>query len=160
MKCFIRKYDDSDLPSLVEIYRKSINHVGHEYYSKEQIDVWSNYSKEMEIFRKWITDSTTFVAFHQQVPVGFGGLDEKGRISSLFVDPEAMRQGVGSSLLKRIMSEIENRGLNHITTDASEFSKPLFEKFGFRLKDIEHIMFKGVSFHRYAMELFLRKYPA
>jgi hypothetical protein len=37
-------------------------------------------------------------------------------------------------------------------TEASEFSKPLFEKFGFETIEVEHMVQKGVEFKRYRMQ--------
>ena len=65
------------------------------------------------------------------MPVGIGGLEKKGRISSLFVSPGCMRRGIGSALLTRLLEEAESRNMGQLRTEASEFSKALFEKFGF-----------------------------
>jgi putative acetyltransferase len=44
-----------------------------------------------------------------------------------------------------------------VTTEASEFSKPLFEKHGFTVTEVEHTTCKGVEFTRYAMRLELAR---
>ena len=83
------------------------------------------------------------------------GLEAKGRITSLFVAPEVMRMGVATALLNHLIDEINLRDLNSVTTDASEFSRSLIEKFCFSVKSLEHTKFKGVQFTRYQMILLL-----
>lgn len=56
--------------------------------------------------------------------------------------------------MQRLIAEAESRGLQELTTEASEFSKPLFEKFGFAVCNLEYTHFKGVDFTRYAMRKF------
>lgn len=154
MQHTIRKYQDSDLPLLAKIYRAAIRHFDDGSYSKEQIAAWSSFPDDAEAFKKWITKSTTFVAVsNDNTPIAFGGLEDQGHIASLFVAPEMMRKGVGLALLVRLVEEARSRGINTITTDASEYSRPLFEKYGFRVKEIESTDFKGVKFSRYTMHM-------
>ena len=150
----IRVFDPSDLPSLALIYKASIRYLGSQHYSSDQIAAWASYADDVEEFAMWINRAKTFVASNSRgTCLGFGGLEHPSRISSLFVSPQIMRKGVGSALLKCLIAEVTTRGLLKATTEASEFSKPLFEKFGFRVKNVEPTEFKGVAFTRYAMEL-------
>ena len=153
MSCRIRSYTESDLPRLARVYRDAIRGVGAQYYTPEQIDAWSSFAEDTGEFRQWLDEAAIFVAENElAAPVGFAGLEERGRISSLFVAPEAMRRGVGSALLARLMHEVSERRLTRVTTDASEFSRPLFEKFGFKVRRTEHTTFRGVDFERYVMD--------
>lgn len=61
------------------------------------------------------------------------------------------RKGVASSLISRLLEEAKALHISRVTTHASAFSKPLFEKFGFVLSAIEHTEVKGVRMSRYAM---------
>ena len=148
----VREYRSADLPSLAAIYTGSIRHLGAEYYSGDQIAAWSSFPEDMTAFERWIEKATTFVAVdgHGEC-IGFAGIEDQGRIASLFVAPAFMHKGVGSHLLMRLLEEARARRIAVVTTDASEFSRPLFEKFGLRVEEIEYIEFKGVEFSRYAM---------
>jgi len=84
--------------------------------------------------------------------IGFGGLEPSARIASLFVAPGYMRQGVASTLVEHLITEAKSRGYEVLTADASEFSKPVLERFGFSVIEVEHTQFKGVDFSRYAMQ--------
>lgn len=150
----IRKYEDSDLLSLAQIYKASIIHLGSQFYSEDQVFAWSGFADDLKAFEQWISNAATIVALNgDQERLGFGGIEGSGRISSLFVSPSAMRKGVGTSLLKQLISSIAIRGNLDATTVASEFSKTLFEKFGFTVSRIEVTSFRGITFKRYAMKL-------
>jgi len=152
MQYEIRMYRHADLASLAQIYRSSIRHFGSEYYSKDQITAWSSYPDHAEVFEKWLAQATTYVAVSSiNAPIAFASIEEQGRISALFVAPEVMRKGVGTALLNHLIEEARSRRITTLATEASEFSKPLFEKSGFRVKEIEHTKFKDVRFSRYVM---------
>ena len=150
----IRKYEHSDLISLAHIYKSSILQLGRQYYTEKQIAAWSGFADNIKSFEQWISKATIYVAENgnRQILV-FGGIEGSGRISSLFVDPKATRKSVGKVLLSRLISIIKIRGIVKATTNASEFSKPLFEKYGFTVHNLGITSFRGVNFTRYDMEL-------
>jgi putative acetyltransferase len=148
----VREYQNADLPSVATIYTSSIRHLGAGYYSGDQIAAWLSFPEHMAGFERWINKATTFVAVNSHDEgIGFGGIEDHGRIASLFVAPAFMRKGVGSRLLMRLLEEARAQRIAVVTTGASDFSRPLFEKFGLGVEEIEHIEFKGVEFSRYAM---------
>jgi putative acetyltransferase len=154
MTVIIRPYQDGDITALARVYKHGIRQVGLTYYTAEQVEVWSSFADDTEEFEKWVNGSDTFVALdNEDRVVGFTGLESTGRIASLFVAPEVMNTGVGAALLSYLMHEINQRDIKSITTDASEFSKPLFEKFGFQVNNLEQTRFKGLIFQRYQMIL-------
>lgn len=153
LRCRIRKLCSEDLDSLSRIYSDSILQLGNEYYSAEQVTAWASFSADTEEFNAWLIDATTLVAVDtSDTCLGFGSFQSQGRVSSLFVAPEFQRMGLGSKLLERLMEEARSRAFAMITTEASEFSRPLFEKYGFVITEVERSKFKGVDFTRYAMQ--------
>lgn len=150
--CRIRRYRHADLPSLTTIYASAIRHLGPLHYSPAQVRAWSGFCAETERFKNWIEHATTFVAVSEDGRcAGFGGLENDRHIASLFVAPDFQRSGIASRLLTRLLEEARTRGANTVTAKASEFSKPLFEKFGFEVQEIEHTERDGVELSRYAM---------
>jgi putative acetyltransferase len=67
------------------------------------------------------------------------------------VAPQNARKGVGSLLLQHLLSLEPVQPL--YTTEASELSKGLFEKFGFKVIEIEHTELNDVAFTRYGMRM-------
>jgi len=152
MTCIIRRSLPSDLAAIERIYRDSIRSLGPSAYSPAQVVAWSGFADDRQAFRDWIATATTFVALDEDRPIGFGGLQSSGRIASLFVAPDAMRRGVGTQLLEHLLAEARGRGFRVVTAHASDFSRPLFARYGFSVTDVEHTTVGGVEFSRYAMQ--------
>ena len=134
------------------IFRDAVNHAGPEHYTPEQVQAWSAFGHDTCEFESWLGQSKVYVAIDsKRHSIGFAGLEASGRIASLFVTPGYMRQGIGSRLPKHILNEAAQSGLTQLTTEASEFSRPLFEAADFVVIDIEETCFKGVQIHRYRM---------
>ncbi|MGR9073986.1 MAG: GNAT family N-acetyltransferase [Gammaproteobacteria bacterium] len=156
MNIAIRPCLGGDLPKLADIYRNSIRRLGRRYYSPKQISAWSGFADDAASFQKWLEGASIYVAAGaNKTPVGFAGIDDGGRIAFLFVSPGHARRGIGSALLERLLEEARSRGLTTARTAASEFSRPLFEKFGFAVCEVEETAVNGVAFSRYAMSVLL-----
>jgi len=149
----IRRLRTEDCEALAKIFSDSILQSGEVHYSAEQRIAWASFSRDLEEFRAWLEDAMTLVAVDDDgTCVGFGGLQPQGRVSSLFVAPQFQRRGIASGLLERLLAEARSREIALVTAEASEFSRPLFEKYAFTIREVEHVCFKDVDFTRYAME--------
>jgi len=148
----VRAYSKADLQALRQIYISSIQELGHEHYSPDQIQAWAGFADDADAFSGWLDKSIVFVAVDSHgSPIAFGGLELPSRISCLFVSPHVARRGVGSLLVEHLLSLDLDPTPTLYTTEASELSKQLFEKFGFRVKEIENTKISDVAFTRYAM---------
>ncbi len=123
-----------------------------ERYTPEQVRAWASGPNDHARFRTFILGVTTFVAEDQGRILGFCGLGADGHLASLYVDGAQGRKGIGSILLGKAIGEARERGILSLHTEASEFSKPLFEKFGFETFETEHVIRGGVAFERYRMQ--------
>lgn len=149
----IGKLVGDDLAHLAKIYSSAIRHIGPAYYTPEQVNAWSNFANDATRFRDWVTQAETLVARDvSKQAIGFAGLADKGHIAALFVAPDYQRKGIASSLLEQLLQRSQAYGCPTQTTKASEFSKPLFERFGFTVVEIEHTLVDEVAFSRYAMK--------
>ena len=148
----IRPVHPVDVPALADIYRSAILELGDTCYTPEQVSTWASFPEDGEAFHNWVLGATTLVAADSSgACMGFGGLEAPARISALFVSPGYMRRGVGSAILERLIAAADSHGVHELVTQASEFSKPLFEQFGFTVDHVEHTSFKKVAFLRYVM---------
>ena len=148
----IRAYREQDLSFLAQIYSSAIRYLGAGVYSDAQIEAWAGFPTDANAFRRWVEGAETFVAVNEGGKcVGFSGLVDGAYISSVFVSPESQRKGIAGSLVSRVLEEARRKQSTEITTHASEFSRPLFEKFGFVVIELEHTEVRGVEFERYAM---------
>jgi putative acetyltransferase len=153
----IRIAAECDLVELGELFRNSVEKVGPQRYTPEQVRAWASMPNNPARLRKFVLGVTTFVAEDGGRLVGLCGLGADGHLASLYVDGTQGRKGIGSMLLDKAILEARARGLVRLHTEASEFSKPLFEKFGFETIEVEHVIHEGVGFKRYRMQLTLEE---
>lgn len=142
-----------DLPALAELYAYTVRQLGPALYTTDQVRVWSASPDDVERFRGFVLNAYTLVAVVQdsQHPVGFAGLEPNGRIASLYVHADYCRRGIGTALLAALLEKAQADGLTRLRTEASKFSRPVFERFGFVLDEVERGMHHGVPFMRFLM---------
>ncbi len=145
----IRPMQPEEQDALRTLYRRAIEHAGPQAYTPEQVAAWARFANEAE-FADWVTGAQTFVAQDASGRLqGFGALATPDHLSALFVAPEFMRQGVGTALLEMLLQQADTK--HAVTVAASEFSKPLFERYGFEVECVEQSRRDGVVLTRYAM---------
>ena len=151
----IRQANENDIPVLAELFEDSVRQIAPEQYSPAQVAAWAASAANVESFGRFILESTTFIVETDDLMLGFGGVTKPGYLSSLYVRGGYNRQGVGSRLLTQILEYARTDNISRLYTKASEFSKPLFEKFAFKIYDEVDIERNDVVFHRYLMQRFL-----
>lgn len=145
---------EADLPALARVYEDTVRKLGPALYTPEQVAAWAAYAREAEAFRGFVLNARTVVAVSAGRPVGFCGVEPGGRVASLYVDAAHTRQGLGGALLARALDEARAAwGLARFHTEASHFSRAVFERRGFVVDEQEVVVRNGVSFHRFKMVL-------
>lgn len=66
-------------------------------------------------------------------PVGTARLQLNGHIGRMAVLKEWRKQGVGSALLRRLLTEISNRGIQQAALNAQTDAVRFYQKFGFQI---------------------------
>ena len=146
----IRLATEDDLPALREVYRASVNAIGPSAYTAEQADAWAK-TVDSQVLVDLLRAGTTYVAERADRIAGFCTLEQDGRIALLYVLGEFSRQGIGSALLAWALEHTTLAPGVRPYAEASEFSLPLFQKFGFTLVETERSIWNGVEFLRYYM---------
>jgi putative acetyltransferase len=146
----IRPYVDSDLPLLAELYEQTVRRWAPSLYSPAQVEAWATMPRNAERFFDMVAVPRTFVAVDESdLPLGFGGIEPAGRIASLYVAADHVRQGVGSLLLKYLIRDASMHRMDEIWSEASQFSRPLFERHGFCTTKTEVVNYNGATFERW-----------
>jgi len=151
----IRLATESDIPELAQLYRDAVKAIAPTAYNPEQVVSWAAFAGETESFKQFILAAKTFIAADSEKIWGFSGLKNDGHVVSVYVHPDYFRQGIGSRLLTAVIESARDREIAQLYSEASEFSKPLFEKFGFENYDRERVWRNGVWFDRYLMRRIL-----
>jgi len=148
----IRRYDDSDLESIVTLFTESVRHVNILHYSAEQVTAAAPQPPDLARWRKRIAGIPLWVAEFDGQIAGFCGLRGNGHVDLLYTDYRFQRQGVARALYQYAEAETLQQGVRRLFTEASINARPFFEKMGFTIIREQEIEFCGLMFQNYAME--------
>lgn len=74
---------------------------------------------------------TGIVFYYDSVPSPFNITGKNSYITSMYVEPNYRRKGIGAKILERVIECVKRRGVKVIFLSASEMGRPLYEKRGF-----------------------------
>ncbi len=148
----IRPVEETDLVTLMELFRGAIEAQGRDHYSDDQVQAWSSRASETS-FTDFVLQPTTFVAVNDSGPIGFCGYAADGHITSLYIRPDCAGQGVGRALLSHVLEDAQDKGITKFHAEASEMAIPLFEKMGFAKTGFDEVVVANVHFRRQLMAL-------
>jgi ribosomal protein S18 acetylase RimI-like enzyme len=122
----------ADVERCLEIRHAAFSHAAPAAYSDEQVAALLG-RDERPTMSAMIAQQQMFVARVDDVVVGCGGRRDVN-VYNLYVDPAAMRQGVGSALLAAIEKQfVANKGRNTLLIDAGVYTQPFYESCGYRV---------------------------
>ncbi|MBE9209735.1 GNAT family N-acetyltransferase [Nostoc sp. LEGE 06077] len=148
----IRIAEELDIPALAQLYQSTVLAIAPERYSPEQTQLWAAFASDRDAFKQFILAATTFIATDETGILGFAGIAEEGHVTSTYVRSDLIRQGIGSTLMEKILEYAQMHKIERLYAEASEFSLGLFQKFGFYIYDTEIVDRQGVKFKRYLVE--------
>ena len=147
----IKKYSTSDYDQCVNIFKSNIP----EYFAKDELSDFQKYLKNISKIKDGWNDSF-FILNRDKKIVGCAGLgiNKAKKIATLswgMVARNYHRKGIGSQLTKYRLNLLQSYKLDlKISLDTSQHSYLFYEKFGFKMVDIEHDGYeKGM--HKYNM---------
>jgi putative acetyltransferase len=132
---YTRDYRPADAPALATVYRTAILGSAQGPYTPEQCAAWAATSEDVPAWNKRLQDAWVRVACDAEDDqiIGFGGILMPGHIDLLFTLPDYQREGVASLILADLFELAAAMGARQVSTEASELSRPVFEKHGFKL---------------------------
>ena len=139
---------------LREIYADAIESQAPQLYSDQQVKSWAALAWLPGVLDQTLKQGSGWIsgedaAFAMRYPMD--------RLALLYCRGRAARQGHGKALLERLEADAIVDGVRSLRTEASQFSRPLFERYGWRLVALETITIAGVPFERYRMHKALGK---
>ncbi len=130
----LRPYLPSDAETLAMIFVASVEQVASEDYDVEQIAAWTSKADDEAAFGVRLAAQLTLVATVDGAAVGFASLRGTDFIDMLYVHPEAIGQGVATTLINALEKLATARGATQIKVDASDTAEPFFTGRGYRAK--------------------------
>ena len=139
---------------LREIYQDAIETTAPQLYSEEQVRAWSALAWLPNVLDRTFAEGSGWISGAGEA---FAIRYPDDRLALLYCRGQAARRGHGTALLQRIELDAQQAGVDRLTTEASQLSRPLLERCGWQLIEPETIAIGGVLFERYRMAKFLRQ---
>ena len=147
----IVKYSVCDFDNCVNIFKSNIP----EYFAKNELSEFKDYLNNISKTTNGWTDSFFILELDKKLVGCAGiGLNKSKKIASLswgMVDINYHRNGFGTLLTNYRLNLLKSVNLNlEISLDTSQYSYLFYEKFGFKIVDIENDGYKK-GMHKYYM---------
>ncbi len=71
------------------------------------------------------------ISFFQVMPTYHNQSGWKAYVMNMYTHPEYRRKGIAYKTLNLLVLNAKERGISHITLEATDMGRPLYEKFGF-----------------------------
>ena len=139
---------------LREIYADAIESQAPQLYSDQQVKSWAALAWLPGVLDQTLKQGSGWISGEDAAFVMRYPLD---RLALLYCRGRSARQGHGKALLERLEADAIADGVRSLRTEASQFSRPLFERYGWSLVAPETITIAGVPFERYRMHKALGK---
>ena len=140
----LRPYLPTDAETLAALFVASIEQVACEDYDIDQVAAWSSKADDEAVFGARLAGQLTLVATMEGETVGFASLKGVDTIDMLFVDPDALGQGVAKTLIDALEKLASARGAAKINVDASDTAEPFFAARGYRPQQRNTVEIEGV----------------
>lgn len=152
-----RNATESDLPDLAKIYIDAVNTLGPRAYTPGQIAAWRRWpTDEPEEFRRRLTAGTCRVAEVNGAPVAFAEFTAPDHLDFLYTKGEFAGRGLASCLHQQLEPVALENGATVLRTEASYLSRPVFNRLGYEVIDIEDVVRFEEEFRRFKMRKILR----
>ena len=144
----LRRIIPNDHSLLREIYADAIESQAGLLYSQEQVQAWAALAWLPGILDRTFEEGSGWISGED---AAFAIRFPSTRLALLYCRGSAARQGHASQLLVQVEEDARRHGFDRLTTEASQFSRPLLERCGWRVVAPETIAIGGVEFERYRM---------
>ncbi|MDO4330137.1 MAG: GNAT family N-acetyltransferase [Lachnospiraceae bacterium] len=71
------------------------------------------------------------VSFFRVMPTYHNPTGWKAYIMNMYTNPDYRRKGIAYHTLEILIEEVKNKGVTHISLEATDMGRPLYERYGF-----------------------------
>jgi N-acetylglutamate synthase-like GNAT family acetyltransferase len=141
----VRKATAGDAAQILELRERSILTLCVGDYADERIAAWMGKRIATE-YQQWIEKSPYFVSTLGSKVTGYAAYNPNSQqVLAVYVDPDFVRQGAATSLVRAVQSDARSRGVESLWLDASLTAVPFYKAAGFTpVRETTHA-FGGVS---------------
>ena len=137
----VREAVPDDAPRMRDLHLASIEALGPQAYSDEQVAAWAH-DRDPAEYPIASDETHVLVAEHDERLLGFGWLKPEaddyletavdGEITALYVHPSVARQGVGTRLYAELEAKARRRGVESLGLWAARNAVSFYEAQGYR----------------------------
>jgi L-amino acid N-acyltransferase YncA len=153
----IRRFNEADTPSLIELFRNTVHTVCKGTYSREQLDVWAPEHIDEKIWTTRFEKSFTVIAEKNGDIVGFANLEDHGYIDMFYVSASHQNEGVGKLIYQALESEALKQKIQSLLSDVSLTAQNFFNARGFTVEKEYLKVVANVTFPNAIMKKSLAK---
>lgn len=158
MALLIRKYHESDIDQIINLFYETVHSINKRDYTQEQLNAWAKRGEEKQKREIWIESLRKNICYIAEIGtqiVGFSDMNLQGYLDRLFVHKDYQGQGIASALVSTLESEAKKLHLLEMQTDASITAKPFFEGKGYIVIKSQIVERNGTQLMNYKMSKFL-----
>lgn len=112
----------------------------------EDVDMSEVKKQSYDYYKKSLADGThtAYLIYDGDIVAGAGGISyyrvmptyhnasgNKAYIMNMYTNPNYRRKGIAYKTLKLLVDDAREKGITHISLEATDMGRPLYEKFGF-----------------------------
>lgn len=148
---YIVEMNEKNLSDAAECICKSWTFAHLKYFSLDYINVYVPERIAAILKKDDSTDKITFLAYDKNMAIGVVTIDKiKCEIPNLYVDPDRLRQGVGSKLMEFAVKQMTSINRIFVTVlSVNEIGLAFFEKHGFEFTGEQRTLKNGMLELRY-----------
>jgi putative acetyltransferase len=129
----IRKFKETDLAQVCELYRNTTILVNGKDYTDEQVRRWASYADDTKQWLKRIHGLYILVAEIKKTIVGFGEIRADGYIDYFYMHHDYLGKGIGTKICKGLENyAIQNKAVK-LFANVSKTACGFFRKMGFEI---------------------------
>ncbi len=148
----IRALTPADHSELVAIYGDAVSSQAPALYGDRQVRAWLSQLDGNGSLAAALSQGSGLVSCAESGEIeAFAVMEPADRLSLLYCRGRSVRQGHATRLLNRLEALATSQGLAQLRTEASQLSRPLLLRRGWRVAWVEVLLIDGTLFRRYRM---------
>ena len=142
----VRRAREEDSEGVWRVHVRAVRGIANSYYMPEEIEAWAS-PRKPEHYIESIRNKEFYVAEEGGAVIGFGTLNHiENEIEAVYVSPEVVRRGVGSTILRRLEERARDLGLKSLKMDASLNAVSFYRSAGYESQKVmKHRLASGVE---------------
>ncbi|MZI95758.1 GNAT family N-acetyltransferase [Vibrio sp. CAIM 722] len=148
----VRRYSESDIPALWEIFYHTIRNINIRDYSRAQVEAWAPDNFDQAIWQRKMHSIAPYVAVLDGEIVGYTDLQDDGLIDHFFCHHQYQGRGIGKIMMEHVFEQGKLRGISKFHSEVSITARPFYEKQGFCIVEEQVVNVRGQKLRNFLME--------